>query len=68
MQSKAECDFARATFTLHASEKLPLYHRDKGERSLAAGYGESAGQNNILSLTPCSFAFGMRTWVSKGQT
>ena len=68
MQSKAERDFARATLTLHASEKLPIYHWDRGERDLAAGQGQWAAQNNILLLTPHSFAFGMRTWVSKGQT
>lgn len=37
MQPKAERHFARATLTLHASEKLPVYHWDRGERGLAAG-------------------------------
>lgn len=36
-RSKAERDFARATLTFHASEQLPIYHWDRGERGLAAG-------------------------------
>lgn len=30
-QSKAEHDFARATLTLHTSQKVPIYHWNREE-------------------------------------